>query len=477
MITKNWSRAIAQPAKEFGLTNLTVLEGEIPKDLKGSLFRNGPARHERGGQKLTHWFDGDGAILGVHFDQGQASAVYQYVKTEGYLKEEKKGKFIYNRYDYKPGLLTRLTRSSKSMNAANTSVLPLPGKLLALWEGGLPHALRLKTLETIGIDHLNFLKKGMTFSAHPKVDPETGEIYNFGFLFGKNPKLLTYRCDGNGRLIKMGKVDLRGNNQIHDWVMAGKYLVIFDYATKFAPFKFLLGGATFHEALSWHPELGTEILIFDKMSMELVKRFTIQDAFYCFHFVNGYEENDGSIYIEFVKYSDFLSVDKTLQMVPSGKLAPGLTLNGKISSMRIDPKEGKFLGMNEISQIGCDFPTVADAKVGKNWRYTLVACHSEQDGNPEGELFRSIGRYDRETKKMTTYSFGPMRYVSEPIMVSSQNDPENGHILTVVYDAENDKSELWIHESQHIDKGPICKIALPGVIPPGFHGKWTTYNE
>ena len=82
MITKHWSRAISEPAKEFNLTKLQVIEGQIPKDLRGSLYRDGPARFERAGQKVTHWFDGDGAILGVHFNQGEASAVYKYVKTE-----------------------------------------------------------------------------------------------------------------------------------------------------------------------------------------------------------------------------------------------------------------------------------------------------------------------------------------------------------------------------------------------------------
>eukprot|EP00330_Aristerostoma_sp_ATCC50986_P012932 CAMPEP_0114599942 /NCGR_PEP_ID=MMETSP0125-20121206/22437_1 /TAXON_ID=485358 ORGANISM="Aristerostoma sp., Strain ATCC 50986" /NCGR_SAMPLE_ID=MMETSP0125 /ASSEMBLY_ACC=CAM_ASM_000245 /LENGTH=61 /DNA_ID=CAMNT_0001807427 /DNA_START=839 /DNA_END=1024 /DNA_ORIENTATION=- len=57
-------------------------------------------------------------------------------------------------------------------------------------------------------------------------------------------------------------------------------------------------------------------------------------------------------------------------------------------------------------------------------------------------------------------------------MVSSKDDVENGYILTVVYKSDVHKSEVWIHDSKDLKKGPLCKIALAGIIPPGFHGKW-----
>jgi all-trans-8'-apo-beta-carotenal 15,15'-oxygenase len=47
--TAMWAAAIAQPASEFAATPLTLLEGRLPADLRGTLYRNGPARFERGG--------------------------------------------------------------------------------------------------------------------------------------------------------------------------------------------------------------------------------------------------------------------------------------------------------------------------------------------------------------------------------------------------------------------------------------------
>jgi carotenoid cleavage dioxygenase-like enzyme len=37
---------------------------EIPSDLEGTLFFNGPGRNRIGDQQYGHWFDGDGMIVG-----------------------------------------------------------------------------------------------------------------------------------------------------------------------------------------------------------------------------------------------------------------------------------------------------------------------------------------------------------------------------------------------------------------------------
>ncbi|MHC5827101.1 MAG: carotenoid oxygenase family protein, partial [Nostoc sp.] len=83
-IEKGWAGAIAQPAKEFPLTQLPILSGKIPDGLRGTLYRNGPGRLERGDNRVGHWFDGDGAILAVNFTEGTATGVYRYVQTSGY---------------------------------------------------------------------------------------------------------------------------------------------------------------------------------------------------------------------------------------------------------------------------------------------------------------------------------------------------------------------------------------------------------
>lgn len=51
---KSWSKAFEQPAVEFDPVTLPVISGELPRGLRDSLYRNGPARLERNGVKVGH---------------------------------------------------------------------------------------------------------------------------------------------------------------------------------------------------------------------------------------------------------------------------------------------------------------------------------------------------------------------------------------------------------------------------------------
>lgn len=222
--TPAWATAVLQPAQEFAPTSLTVLSGAIPARLRGSLYRNGSATLERGGRRMGHWFDGDGGILGVHFTDAGATGVYRYVQTAGYQLEEKAGRLILASYGMVPAgpLWQRFNKDVK--NTANTSVIALPDKLLALWEGGEPHALTLDTLETIGLDDLGELAQH-PYSAHPKRDPKTGAIFNFGVSTGAKSLLHVYRSDASGKIQRQNAIPLSGLPMIHDFAIAGKYLV------------------------------------------------------------------------------------------------------------------------------------------------------------------------------------------------------------------------------------------------------------
>ena len=63
-------------------------------------------------------------------------------------------------------------------------------------------------------------------------------------------------------------------------------------------------------------------------------------------------------------------------------------------------------------------------------------------------------------------------YPAEPILVPSQDNSETGWLLTVVYDGNTDTSEVRIYQSDRLTEPPICRLALPSVIPHSFHGTW-----
>ena len=259
-ITKAWAGAIpsvsfanAEPAKEFPLTQLPILSGKIPDGLRGRLYRNGPARLERGDIHMGHWFDGDGAILAVNFTDAGATGVYRYVQTSGYQEEAAAGKLLYGNYGMTaPGPIWKQWQKPIK-NAANTSVLALPDKLLALWEGGKPHALDLQTLETWGEDDLGGLTKGLNYSAHYKRDKQTGEIFNFGISPGLNATLNIYKSDSTGKIIQQAAYQLDGVPLVHDFVLAGQYIVFFIPPVRLNVLPVLIGTNNYSDLLKWQP--------------------------------------------------------------------------------------------------------------------------------------------------------------------------------------------------------------------------------
>jgi all-trans-8'-apo-beta-carotenal 15,15'-oxygenase len=467
---KAWSKSLEKPAVEFTETNLTLLTGKIPDGLRGSLYRNGPGRIERGNQKVGHWFDGDGAVLAVHFTDAGATATYRYVQTKGYQQESEANKYLFPNYGMNaPGFFWN-NWGKEVKNAANTSVLALPDKLLALWEGGFPHQLDLQSLETVGLDDLGSLQREETFSAHPKVDLDTGEIFNFGVKISAKITLNLYKSDATGQIVQKNTFDLGRLSLLHDFVLAGQYLVFFIPPIKANKLSILLGVKTFSDAMQWQPSLGTRILIFDRDSLSLVSE-SVTDAWFQWHFANGCVNGQGNIEIVFVRYDDF-KTNQFLKEVATGKTET-LAI-GKLVKIEINPQSAQVINQETLVDISCDFPVVSPQRVGKSWQNTFLSIHRPNLDNSDlsQEILGLPACYDHFSGKLSIANLESNCYGSEPIFVSDALSPETGWLIVVVYNGNNHSSEVRIYDSHHLENEPLCCLQLPEVIPPSFHGTW-----
>ncbi|MBW4541285.1 MAG: carotenoid oxygenase family protein [Myxacorys chilensis ATA2-1-KO14] len=463
---KDWVGSVLHTANGFAPTALAVLSGTIPTGLRGSLYRNGPARLERGNTRVSHWFDGDGAVLGVHFTDAGATGVYRYVQGKEFQEEEQAGHFLYGGYGMLPpgGIWNRFTKGTK--NAGNTSVLAFDDRVLALWEGGHPYALNPETLDTEGQTDLNGLPPLMPFSAHPKRDDRTGEVYNFGVSFGKNAMLNLYRLDAMGNLKQRNQVPLDGLPLIHDFVMAGQYLLFFVSPVRLNPLPVLSRLKGFGESFEWKPEKGTQILVIDRNSLEVVSRGETE-PWYQWHFGNGAVDRDGHAVVDVVRYEDF-NTNQLLKEVATGHATT--KASSSLWQIRLDPKSGTVFGMDRMLNRDCEFPVVKQADVGQSWRYTYLSVY--RPGHESPGVFGAIARFDQQTGDLMQANLGEDRYAMEPIYAPDAQNLDQGWIVTVVYDGNTDTSEVWVFDSDRLDDEPVCRLALPEVIPLGFHGTW-----
>ncbi|MBD1823102.1 carotenoid oxygenase family protein [Cyanobacteria bacterium FACHB-DQ100] len=462
-----WNQSVLHTAKGFAPTTLPLLSGAIPAGLRGSLYRNGPARLERGNTRVGHWFDGDGAILRVHFDQTGATGVYRYVETPEFLDEERAGRLMYTGYGMLPpgGLIDRFTKGLK--NAANTSVLALNDRLLALWEGGHPYALDLETLQTRSLDNLGGLSDSLPFSAHPKRDPQTGDFYNFGVSFGKDTILNLYRIDANGKLQQQDSHKLDGVPLIHDFVMAGQYLLFFIPPVRVNPLLLLTRLKSFSDSFDWKPEKGTQVLVFDRQTLKLISQGET-DPWYQWHFGNACVDRDGNAVVDVIRYADF-NTNEYFRQVATGKTQT--SARSTLWQIRVNPLTGKVLEQQELLDRHCEFPVVKPVEVGQSWQQTYLSLH-RRNADAAKEILGVIARFDQKTGALVEADCGENCYPMEPIYAPDAIDANQGWIITVVYDGNRDQSEVWVFDSDRLNDQPVCRLGLPEVIPIGFHGTW-----
>ncbi|MBD2342815.1 carotenoid oxygenase family protein [Anabaena subtropica] len=461
---KAWANSL-KPATEFPPTKLPVLSGQIPTGLRGTLYRNGPARLERDGVKMGHWFDGDGAVLAVHFNDTGATGVYRYVQTHGYQQEAAANRLLHSTYGMTaPGPFWK--RWFKTMkNPANISVLALPDRVLALWEGNNPYALDPETLQTKGMDDLGGLHHGLPYSAHPKCDIKTGEIFNFGISPGPNATLHLYKSDRTGKIRQKASIKLKGSPVVHDFALAGQYLVFFIAPVRLNLLPMLLGLSSYSDALEWQPNLGTEILVFDRETLSVVGRGETE-PWYQWHFGNSYVDASGALIIDVVRYADF-QTNQYLKEVVTGQTHTHA--HSTLWQVQLKP-QGKVTSIQQLLNQHCEFPIVPPQQVQQiSPTYLLM----ERPGiDISQEYFGAIAKFDPQTDTLTTANLGENRYPIEPIYAPNALNSHQGWVVTIVYDGNSHTSEVWIFDSDRLDEQPVCRLGLPSVVPLGFHGTW-----
>jgi all-trans-8'-apo-beta-carotenal 15,15'-oxygenase len=470
-----WKQGYRSQKQEYDY-QITEIEGQIPTDLTGTLFRNGPGLLDINDESVRHPFDGDGMICRITFQDGKAHFLNRFVQTEAYLAEQIAGKFLYRGVfgTKKAGGWLSNAFDVTLKNIANTQVVYWGGKLLALWEAAEPHRLDPKTLDTLGIEYLNnTLKPGDAFAAHPLFDPK-GRMVNFGLKAGKFDRtgLLTeitiYELDLDGEVVEQHSHTIPGFAFIHDFAITPNYCIFFQNPVDFNPFPFLLGLKGAAECVKFQPEKLTKIIVIPRnpRSGEEVQTLETKSGF-VFHHANAFEQ-DGKISIDSISYASFPEVEPGTDFRDTNfnSLTPGqlwrfdLDLNiHQVNSKLVEPR-------------CCEFPTINPANVGHPYRYVYMGAAQTLDGNAP---LQSIIKLDRKTGEQQLWTAAPTGYVSEPVFVPRPGgtQEDDGWLMAMVYDGEKDRSVVVILDAADLTKGAVATLHLTHHIPYGLHGSWT----
>jgi carotenoid cleavage dioxygenase-like enzyme len=161
-----------------------VHEGSIPPELNGAFYRVQPDPQfpPRLGDDIS--FNGDGMITRFHLHDGQCDFRQRWAKTDKWKLENEAGKALFGAY--RNPLTDDESVKGRYRSTANTNAWIHGGKLYALKEDSPALVMDAATMETEGFTHFFNDKTGQkmtgqTFTAHPKIDPKTGNMIAFGY--------------------------------------------------------------------------------------------------------------------------------------------------------------------------------------------------------------------------------------------------------------------------------------------------------
>ncbi len=155
------------------------VEGKIPSDLNGAFYRTGPdAQYPLAKGNIP--FDGEGHVSMFRIKDGHVE-LQEPLRAQRALHRAGEGR-SHPVPDVPQPDDGRSERQGPQPQHANTHIIHHKGQLLALKEDSPPAAMDLLTLETVDpVYRSTVSSRAQTFTAHPKIDSETGNMVAFGY--------------------------------------------------------------------------------------------------------------------------------------------------------------------------------------------------------------------------------------------------------------------------------------------------------
>jgi len=417
--------------------------GVVPPDLEGRLLRNGPNPVSNPADPDGyHWFTGDGMVHAVSLAGGRATGYRnRWVRTRRLAAQ----------------VATAVPRGPRDVTdgPANTHVVRHAGTTLALVESGFPHALSPELDRARVHDFDGALSSPM--AAHPKLDPSTGELVFFGVdLFG--PPFLRYHVvDASGQLTTTEHVEIPRATMIHDFGVTATRAVFLDQ-----PVVFDLALASQGRAMPfrWLPDAGSRVGVLARGGRGADVRWISMDPSYVFHVVNAFDDGDRTV-VDVVRYDSVFDTP------------PGEALTRSSPSLHrwtVDPAANRVFE-ERLDDTPVEFPRIDPSVAGRPHRYAYTV---RQGDDPTRPSYVGLVKYDLARDEAVRYDPGEGRMPGEPVFVRAADGAgeDEGWVLSVVYDAARDASDLVILDATSFSGPPVATVHLPARVPFGFHGSW-----
>ncbi len=432
-----WLRGNFAPVTVETTTTDLRVTGSLPAELTGLYVRNG-SNPLRG--TSPHWFLGDGMVHGLALEDGKALWYRnRYVET-GFWRNG-------------GGLGAGPPGGASSLS--NVSVGPHAGRLLSLGEVGLPFELNPADLSTVGPIDFGGKLTG-NFTAHPKVDPSTGDLHGFGYNFTA-PYLTYYVVDAAGNLTTAQDVDIPAATMMHDFAITDSDVIFMDLPVAFDMTKAIeMVSTPGSQAVpfEWKPSLGARLGVMPLGGPTSKIRWVDIEPCYVYHTVNAWRQGT-DIKLEVCRLDNTFTPPGT----PSAATRRIWTIATAGRDLRFS---------EEILDVPpADLPTMDHRYRGRpstqSWLGEVVSSSGSLDFTGCQHLNTATGVIDRWIPDRGRTS-------GEWCFVPTGAAEGEGYAMAFVFDPSANTSSLVVLDAQDVASGPVAEIPLPVRVPYGFHG-------
>ncbi|MEM7337591.1 MAG: carotenoid oxygenase family protein [Actinomycetota bacterium] len=424
--------------------------GQLPAELSGRYLRNGPNPANDVDPSTHHWFMGDGMVHGIRLRDGKAEWYRNRYVGSRDLNEMRGLPDI-------PG-----PNWNNSGHGPNTNVGGFAGTTWAMVEaGGCPVELTYE-LETVGRNDFSGTLPG-AFTAHPKVDPDTGEMHAMVYAWAEWMDHIQYVVVGrDGTVTKTVDVPLPGMTMVHDMSLTGRYAVVYDQPCTVDLDLAFAGRFPFR----WNPDYANRVGLLPRQGGADDIVWIDVPPGYCFHPLNSFDvdataDSGEKVVIDLCVYDKMFDQDLLGPFENMARLERWeLDVNRRDASVTV------------IDETPNEFPRHRGSLSTKPYRYGYCASPSTSPGDGWPTL-----KHDLETGARQVFDHGPGRAAGEPVFVAREDGEaeDDGWLVTYVHDLATDSAEFVVIDAQDFDRTDyVAQVKLPQRVPYGFHGNWVS---
>ncbi len=442
--------------EEHDLVDLAVI-GELPRGLAGTLFRNGPnPQFPAVDPSQHHWFAGDGMIHAFTLAEGRAAYRNRWVRTDKWLAEHAAGRSLVSAF----GGPSDPDATVANTGVANTNIVWHAGRLLALEEGHLPFEIDPATLATRGVRDFGALEG--PFTAHPKLDPTTGELAFFGYSAGGpfTPLMTCGTLGADGQVTRIERFEAPYCSMVHDFAVTARHIVF--------PIMPLTGSMARAQAgrmpYAWEPELGGHVGLIERDRGVASLRWFRAPSCFAFHVLNAWDEA-GRIVVDVMQYG----APPLFPRADGSSSAPEET-QARLVRWTLDPAGGTdAFSRAPLDDMRGEFPRIDDRRAGLVNRFGAFTGRSQEDAGSD-----TIVWLDLAAGRRSAYTVPRGDSLSEAVFVprGTHAGEGDGWLLSVAWRGAERRSDLIVLDTPAIDRGPVATVMLPHRVPFGFHGNW-----